>query len=239
MSKPYKHIAELYAHLMKFISYDEWAEYYMILAEEVPISTKVLELAAGNCKMAAYLKVKYPDMIASDLSIDMLKQCSQDDLLKVCCDMRDLPFKAKFGLIISAFDSVNYLMSKAALNDLFKGIKNLLTDDGIFTFDISLERNSLKNIKYLNRKGSLQGMKYIQKSEYDKKNRIHTNRFTLMFKDGSVVEEVHRQKIYPVEVYFEILEDNGLYVKQCYEAFTLDNVNRRSDRAQFIVSKRR
>jgi len=238
MSKPYKHIAELYAHLMKFISYDEWAEYYLTITGKIPVDVKVLELASGNCKMAAYLRVHYPDLIATDLSIDMLKQAGKKDLLKVCCDMSVLPFKGNFGLIFCAFDSVNYLLTKTALNKMFRGIKNLLTDDGIFTFDVSLERNSIKNIKYLNRRGFFGTMKYIQKSDYDKRTRIHTNRFTLMFKDGSVVEEIHRQKIYPLEMYFELLENNGLYVRNCYEAFTIDDINDKADRAQFVVSKR-
>lgn len=239
MSKPYNHIAELYAYLMKFIEYDEWAEYYILLSEGIEPTVNVLELASGNCKMAAYLKVHFPNLIVTDYSIAMLMQANQKELTKVCCDMRALPFKNKFGLIISAFDSVNYLITKTSLNQLFRGVKDLLTDDGIFTFDVSLERNSVKNIKYLNRKGIFQGIKYLQKSEYDKENRIHMNKFTLTFKDGSVIEEVHRQKIYPIEVYFEVLENNGLFVKNCYEAFSMEDIDSRSDRAQFIVSKRR
>lgn len=239
MSKPYKYIAELYAHLMKFISYNEWADYYINLTEGIPSTSKVLELAAGNCKMASYLKVNYPDLIVTDISFNMLKQCNDKALSKVCCDMRVLPFNQKFDIIISAFDSINYLVTKTSLDMLFNEIKNLLTDDGIFTFDVSLERNSLKNIKYLNRKGIFEGMKYIQKSEYDKKTRIHSNKFTLMLKDGSVIEEVHKQKIYPVETYFRIIEDNGLFVKHCYEAFSMDDINDKADRAQFVVQKRR
>lgn len=239
MLKPYKYIAELYAHLMKFISYNEWADYYIILTEDLPSTAKVLELAAGNCKMASFLKVSYQNLIVTDISSDMLRQCNEKDMMKVCCDMRALPFNQKFDIIISAFDSINYLVTKTSLDMLFNEIKNLLTDDGIFTFDVSLERNSIKNIKYLNRKGVFEGIKYIQKSEYDKKTRIHSNKFTLMLKDGSVIEEVHKQKIYPVETYFRIIEDNGLFVKHCYEAFSMDDINDKADRAQFVVQKRR
>lgn len=238
MSRPYKHIAELYSHLMKFIDYSEWAEYYLQLSDGINAEEGVLELAAGNCKMASYLKVHYPGLIATDISADMLMQAADKDLRLVCCDMRYLPFKTRFGLIISAFDSINYLTTKTSLNQLFRGIKKLLTDSGIFTFDVSLEKNSIKNIKYLNRKGNFKGMKYIQKSEYDRDSRIHLNQFTLMLSDGRIIKETHRQKIYPLETYFGIIEDNGLYVKHCYDAFSFDDVNAKSDRAQFVISKR-
>jgi cyclopropane fatty-acyl-phospholipid synthase-like methyltransferase len=151
--------------------------------------------------------------------------------------MRSLPFKAKFDLIVSAFDSINYLTNKKDLSDFFDNLKNNLSDDGIFTFDISLESNSLKYVKNLNRTGYYKGIEYMQTSRYNRHERTHYNEFKLKLKDGSEVYEKHKQKIYSLESFFDLLDKNGYIVKECFTAFSLDNAHENSERAQFIIKK--
>ncbi len=47
--------------------------------------------------------------------------------------------------------------------------------------------------------------------------------------------EKHRQKIYPFEEYFMFIEKAGLYVSECFNAFTFDNGNAECERVQFVV----
>jgi len=53
---------------------------------------KVLELAGGNCNLAAHLKTHYTNILVSDSSIEMIKKFIDPGLNKVCCDMTQLPF---------------------------------------------------------------------------------------------------------------------------------------------------
>ena len=236
--KPYSTVAKIYSHLMRAIDYEDWAEYIFAINDHKKIENEyILEIASGDCKLAGYLLQYFPNMILSDLSKQMLTVSNNNPNFKICCDMTKLPFKYKFPLIFSAFDSVNYLLTQAELNNLFSNIRNVLTDDGIFTFDVSLEKNSIKNERRLNRKGKVNGIKYLQKSKYDNAAKIHYNYFQIFLENGETIEEVHKQKVYEFFDYFSVIENNGLYVENCYDSFSFDDADEDCERVQFVVKK--
>lgn len=47
--------------------------------------------------------------------------------------------------------------------------------------------------------------------------------------------ENHRQKIYPFEEYFRAIDKAGLYVAECFDAFTFNKANAECERVQFVV----
>lgn len=236
--KPYTTVAKIYSHLMRAIDYEDWAEYIFAINDNKKIEKEfTLEIASGDCRLAGYLKQYFPNMILTDISKYMLAASGNNFNFRVSCDMTKLPFKNKFPLIISAFDSINYLLTQTELNDLFRGIRNVLTDDGIFTFDVSLEKNSIKNERRLNRKGKVNGIKYVQKSKYDNAGKIHYNYFQIFLENGEIIEEVHKQKVYEFFDYFSIIENNGLYVENCYDSFSFDDADEDCERVQFVVKK--
>lgn len=237
-SKIYSQLPQIYGYIMRKIDYNIWAEYiYSIVNEYLTKKPKILELAAGNCSLAKYFSEFYPQITASDISINMLKENPSITLPKVCCDMTRLPFKSKFDLIYCAFDSVNYLMTRKKLLELFREAYFLLNQNGIFTFDVSLERNSLLHTKMPERKGMYNGIRFKQISEYDKLKRIHKNIFEIKLKSGEIYTESHKQKIYPFETYFELIELAGLFTVECLKAFSFDSGTAESERVQFIVKR--
>jgi len=236
--KLYSVIAPIYPKLMNHVNYKLWADYYKdILKVKLTKNSNILELASGNCELSRYIRKYFPSIILTDISIEMLKISEKNNLKKVCCDMTALPFQCKFDAVISAFDSVNYLLTKKSLEKLFKGVYALLGDNGIFTFDVSLEKNSLKSERFLNRKGNYNNIKYIQRSKFDSEKRIHFNKFELTFPDGRVEKEIHRQRIYPVEIYFELLSNCGFIIQNCYDAFSFNDADEKSIRVQFVTIK--
>lgn len=237
--KIYTDVSNIYDHIMRKVRYDYWADYiYAISSDYVGDKPKVLELASGNCHLARFLSTYYPKLIASDMSHAMLKKNSKTDLQKVCCDMTMIPFNTKFDLIVSAFDSVNYLVTKKNLLAHFNEICRTLSGNGIFTFDVSLEKNSFRHIKDPIRKGSYKGVKYQQETDYDSTKNIHRNVFYITYSNGNVFKEVHIQKIYSFETYFDLMDSAGLAVKECYDAFTFKNGSANSPRVQFIAVKK-
>lgn len=225
---------------MKSIDYKKWANYIYDLSIELEKSElTALELAAGTANVSSHLANKFSSLVISDRSIEMLKQVQGTGTSKVCCDMTAIPFKQKFDYVYSTFDSVNYLLTKEKFCLMLGEVFRVLDDGGIFTFDVSLEKNSVRYQKYLNRKGKFKGIKYRQESKFDPKQRVHINYFEITFADGKKVEEVHKQKIYEFEEYFEFVDESGFYVSKCLEAFSWNNANRNSERAQFILKKKR
>ncbi len=232
----YSKLPIIYNSVMNKVRYDRWSEYLLAVADSyVNSNAEVLEIAGGNCSFAAYFIEYFPNLIVTDKSFNMLAS-SKLKVPKVCCDMTSLPFKSKFDLVYSTFDSVNYLTNKKSLQKLFRGIKSILKDEGIFTFDVSLEKNSLLHIETPVRKGSCSGISFIHKTSYNKKSRIHKNIFKIKI-DDDIFTEVHRQKIYPFELYFDLINSAGLYVAECMETFSFINADADSERVQFIVKK--
>ena len=236
-AKTYSTIAEIYPHMMRSIDYKQWADYILELSGELEIKKPfALELAAGTCSLSKFLWKKMK-LISSDYSHPMLRK-GEETLQRVCCDMTLLPFKNKFDFIFSTFDSVNYLATKEKFLKYLRTASGCLKDEGLFLFDVSLENNSKKFERYLNRRGKVNGITYQQRSLYNPSSRIHYNHFHLTFDDGRTVEEMHKQKIYRFEEYFDFIDKSDFYVHKCYKAFTFKNADPETERAQFILKKK-
>ena len=236
--KIYDKLPAIYEYLMRKVSYQTWAHYLdSLVSEHLSSRCRVLELAAGNCKLANYLVNYYPGIIATDLSKNMLSSDKKNRMIKVCCDMSSLPFKKHFDLVYSTFDSVNYLRSRKSLLKMFKEVAGILNEDGIFTFDASMERNSLIHSKVPERKGVYKGVEFLQKSEYNPVTRVHTNTFKMKLKNGEEYSEIHKQKIFAFETYFDLLDRAGFYVIKCYDSFTYRDGSPDSERLQFLAKK--
>jgi len=237
IKKNYSSLAGFYDVLMKNIDYSLWAKYIIDITREYKISVEtVLEIGGGNGKLAKALCRKFPEYYLSEKSFHFLEK-SQFKKDKICCDMTALPFKQKFDLVLAAFDTVNYLSSKKSVGELFAGVNAILNDEGVFTFDVSLEKNSLAH-----RNGKRKSYKYLDKkidhfSIYNEQKRIHTNEF-IFFKEGKVIEkEIHKQKIFPFDFYLEQVDKSNFYIVDCLEAFGFNKAKPSSKRVQFILKK--
>ena len=239
-AKSYSQLAPVYNHMMRFIDYKMWAKYIYDLSKTVSKKKKyAIELACGSGTLTKMLYKKYSFYVASDLSIPMLEQVPSAVKEKVCCNINSIPFKKKFGFAFSTFDSVNYLLTKKSFIKMLNDVADTLLDDGVFTFDVSLEKNSLKHLKYLNRQGIVKGIKYIQRSIYDPKTRVHSNHFEILLANGKKVKEIHKQKIYLFDDYFSMIDKSPFYVHACYNAFSFINANASTERAQFVLRKKK
>ncbi|MHB9039798.1 MAG: methyltransferase domain-containing protein [Melioribacteraceae bacterium] len=236
--KTYSAIAEIYTHMMRSIDYKEWADYIHQISKEIKKKKiSVLELAGGTGAISKILQKKM-NIVSTDLSLNMLKQNGDKSFPKVCCDMTCLPFKNKYDFIFSTFDSVNYLNTKEKFIRYLENASRCIDDGGLLAFDVSLENNSKKFEKYLNRRGKVNGITFRQRSLYNPATRIHYNHFELTLANGQKVEEIHKQKIYRFEEYFDFIDKSDFYVHKCYKAFTFKNADAETERAQFILKKK-
>lgn len=235
----YNFTADIYNDLMKHVRYDLWASYLNKLLKKYSRPfPKLLEIGSGNGKLANYLIKKYPDYIISDLSVKMLKNIRDKSLNSIVLNITSIPFKCKFDAIIAAFDTINYLTTKSELKKAFNSVYTVLNDDGIFLFDISTEKNSLRPASAFERKGRVGSIIYVQKSNYDEVKRIHVNEFSFYKNNKIFAKEIHKQKIYLVEEIFELLDKSKLTVQSCYDFLSFNSFNKKSDRIQFVVRKK-
>ena len=236
-SDPYKIVSNIYDHLMKKLSYQDWANYISDIKTVFKDDSKsYLELACGTGKLRSFLKHIFDDIVMLDISDSMLQKVPSE-CKRVCASMTRMPFKNEFDFIYSTFDSINYITDEEEILKYFYEVRNILSKDGVFTFDASLEKNSLKNSKRLNRSGMYKGIAYKQTSEYNKSRKLHTNQFRLELDNGEIINEVHTQKIYDFDFYFDVSDLAGLNVIGCYESFTFEDASPENERVQFIMKK--
>ena len=191
--KPYDKLSEVYNGLMKRVDYYNWSNYILEIAEEnIENGANILELASGNCKMAEIISKKYKNYIATDISRSMLKSANENKINKICCSMTDLPLKTKFQFIFSAFDSVNYILSKKLVLKFFNEIYLRLSDKGIFTFDASLENNSLK---FLVEKKSQEFYRFLENVTDFNHVRIYTRVRMVEYEIGHVLVTIANGKM--------------------------------------------
>jgi len=237
IKKNYTSLASFYGVMMKNIDYSLWAEYLVAIAAKytLPVTT-ILEIGSGNGKLAKFLIRKFPNYFLSDKSFLLLAE-SKAKKNKICCDMSSLPFTQHFDFVFAAFDTVNYLTSKANFKKLLTEAASVLIDGGIFTFDVSLEKNSLPHEKGKRNSYLYKTMNIEHLSIYNTKRRIHTNEFTF-FKEGKIVaKEIHKQKIFPFEFYLKEIDKSSFYIVDCLEAFGFNKGKAASKRVQFILKK--
>ncbi|GIK60875.1 MAG: class I SAM-dependent methyltransferase [Ignavibacteriota bacterium] len=236
--KPYDKVSVIFDTLMKKLDYESWSNYISAIADNyINKDAKILELGAGSCKIAEFIFASYKNYIASDISFAMLNSANKNNFIKVCCDMTALPFKSKYDFIFSSFDCVNYILKLRSLYKLFTEIFRLLKRNGVFTFDVSLENNSLDFVIGKTIEGQSNGYTFQRKSKYNKQKRIHSNHFYITDEFGNEFHEVHKEKIYKIDTFFKLADKAGLSIDACYDCFTFDDVKRKSQRAQFVMRK--
>lgn len=237
IKKNYSSLAVFYPVLMRNIDYSLWAKYLLEITGRYNLNVNsVLELGGGNGKLAKILSRKIPNYFLSDKSQFLLER-SKIQKNKIVCDMIALPFRKHFDFVFAAFDTVNYLTSKKGFTDLLSVVSTVLKEDGSFTFDVSLEKNSLPHRSGEKKSYNHLDKKIIHQSTYNEAKRIHINEFSF-YQNGKLIEkEIHKQKIFPFDFYLKEIEKSNFYIVDCLEAFGFRRGKPDSKRVQFILKK--
>jgi len=233
----YTSLASFYGTLMKSVDYVSWASYIKQIISSYHLHhSTLLEVGGGNGKLASASRIKYKRYILTEYSQPFLASSTFQGE-KVCCDMKELPFKAKFDLIIAAFDTVNYLRSQKEFSNFLHEAFSALQPHGALLFDVSLERNSMshtlpkiKTYKHLNK-----SVEHV--SEYLVKLKTHVNTFTFSENGNMISKEVHKQKIFAFDTILKLIDKNNFYIADCLEAFGFKKGSLNSKRVQFILKK--
>ena len=84
--KPYDKVSVIFDTLMKKLDYESWSNYILEIAVVyIKDDSKVLELGAGNCKIAEFISARYKNYYATDISLSMLKSSKSSNFKKICC----------------------------------------------------------------------------------------------------------------------------------------------------------
>lgn len=137
----YTSFARVYDMFMDNVPYEVWGRYIVEKLRANGIdSGYVVDLGCGTGKLTTLLADAGYDMIGIDNSFDMLDMALEredDRILYLMQDMREFEPGEKVSAVVSACDSINYILEPEDLQAVFFCVSESLKEGGIFIFDIN------------------------------------------------------------------------------------------------------
>jgi SAM-dependent methyltransferase len=242
-------IAPYYDELMHNVPYDFWVRYVQELMDRYRLRVKsVLDLACGTGNVAMRLAQLGYDVWGVDISAPMIaeaKRKARQAGLNIHYEVQDaaqLELPTQFDLVLSLFDSLNYILSPENLQEAFRRVYAHLRSGGAVIFDVNTEYALREGLFDQDNLGSRRRLLYRWKSRYDEETRICTveMEFWLRNEAGEVVQhfvEVHRQRAYGLDELHTMLRNAGFDYARAFHAYTLRPPNATTDRAFFVATK--
>ncbi|MFW5984999.1 MAG: class I SAM-dependent DNA methyltransferase [Halanaerobiaceae bacterium] len=244
--KSYTHsFAQIYDKVMSTVPYDLWYRYIQeLLSHYNREPQSVLDLACGTGNMTLKFAGGEKTVVGLDGSSEMLNvarrkaEKQQKEVSFVESDLRDFDFSRKFDLVFSVFDSLNYILSLDDLKKVFANVEAVLTDDGVFIFDM----NTLHRLMSIEPGTAMfTGDDYTciweDKINEKEKKWIVELKIELEGKNNGHFEERHEETSYPLFDIEKILAEVGLFTAKRYKAFTFSKGGEKDNRVYFVVFK--
>lgn len=141
----YNDFAKVYDRFQE-IDYDEFVDFYKNIFKENNLTPEtIIDLGCGSGEISLRMAKCGYNTVGIDISEDMLA-IAQDkaveqklDVLFLNQDMTEFEFPKKVGAVISTLDCINYLTDYEDLTQAFERVSEVLSDDGLFIFDINSE----------------------------------------------------------------------------------------------------
>ena len=266
----YTDFASVYDTFMDETPYEEWAEFIHELIKEYGISevfgrdlqgencsdkqkvlaserNLVLDLGCGTGTLTELLYRRGYDMIGVDYSQDMLniamekKAESGSDILYLCQDMRELDLYSTVGTVISACDSVNYLLEAEEVEETFRRVNNYLYPGGIFIFDFNTVYKYEQIIGDTTIAENRENCSFIWENYYHEEERINEYDLTIFVQEKEELfrrfSETHYQRGYTLDEMKALVEKAGLRFMKAIDADTHEEPDEFSERIYIIAGE--
>ena len=268
LQPPYAALAAHYDTVMEHVDYPAWSRHlrglWRVARGRAARPRRVLELAAGTCRLATYPLFPEAFTVHTDLSPYMLRAAvparpgepllrAQNNAppIRAACDARHLPFRGAaeddsgqnggvgFDLVVMVYDSLNYLTRPEDVRRVFDEARRVLAPGGVFLFDVTTAACSRRWFADTLDFQETAAGSVVRASRYDARSRTQLNLFTFFTAgpDGRYdrTEEVHRQRIWPAAFLKKTARAAGFSVRACLADFTLKPGTDRHDRLHFIL----
>ncbi len=221
---PYSAFAEFYEIYMKHVDYNAWSDFIIRRFEEItgnkPIS--ILEIACGTAAVSRILKDKDYNVEACDIVPEMLDiaRYLNRDLKLFQADMTNYSLTKNYDLIISLFDSVNYILNKKSFELMLRQTYENLSDKGVYIFDISTFYNSTENFdgyinvednkeNFLLHRAEFLSKYYTQETELN----LFSQKFNIFVRD----DEIHEQKVWMTKEIIDMINNSDFTLYGIYD----------------------
>jgi len=247
----YTKLADIYDTVMEDVNYELWADFIdAIILKHHPNPKTILELACGTGSLSLFLdELECYDITATDKSPKMIEKAHQKNEAMRCnvefevMDFLDIDIDRTFDIIVSIFDSINYLQTSDEVLRFLKGIKKVLKPESLLIFDFTTPKNSIQAIDYLNNEEGYteDNHRFFRQSTYDANQQIHKNEFKIekLADDQETVlqqfRETHLQKIYTLQQMLDIIDQTAYNIVAKYSGFDFEEADEQSLRITMVL----
>ena len=201
-------------------------------------------MACGTGNLSYYLAKSRYDLTCFDISSEMLsiaynKLNSFKNVKLLNQNMIDFKLNKKFDAIISICDSINYIIDKEDLLNVFKNVKKHLNEGGVFIFDINSYyklKNIIGNNTFVEDRDKIY---YIWQNYFDSNSNIVEFYLTFFVSNENKkyirFDEEHFQKAYHTDEIIELLKIASFSEIYCFDGFTFNPLKEESERIYFVA----
>lgn len=217
----YQEFAYYYDSLMDPQFYDD----YMAFLDDHIQFKKAIELGCGTGEMTFRLLTEGKDVIATDLSDDMLEVMAEKAEAKGVhlpmfrMDMCDFEIDGEMDAVLCFCDSLNYIIEKKDVLKVFENSHRALKKGGYFVFDV----NSLYKCNVILKDYVEENADDDFSFHWDVKSDGHgdiVHHVIIEDKENNeTVDEIHHQRSYALEDYTELLKQAGFSHVDVYSDF--------------------
>ena len=199
----------------------------------------VLDLCCGQGRHALILAKKGYFVIGADLSRTMLesakfKTAKHESARFVQADMRHLPLKESFDLVLNLFTSFGYFETDHENRSVFDQFRNVLKKEGRFVFDYLNPDHVIDNLVSCQKErvGNLQieQERYIEGGRVEKKIRLRRNDRERVFYESV--------KMYQPQEIFDMMTEASLDIQHVFGDYQGAEFKYDSPRLVIIGSRR-
>ncbi|MBC7289375.1 MAG: class I SAM-dependent methyltransferase [Armatimonadetes bacterium] len=237
-------VAEHYDYLMRFVPYSGWVDYVeRLMAHHGIRARRVLDLCCGTGKVGSEFSRRGYQAVGVDLSPQMARHCrfQNPPLPAAVMDARKLGLRqASIELVVSLYDSLNYILEPAGLQECFNRVRLALVPGGWFIFDMNTAYALANRLFDNSNRGSGDILEYTWRSHWDPATRICRVDMDFFWRgpDGpKQYKEVHYQRAYSEDELVEMLRAAGFGQPYIYHAYTLKPPNKWTDRIYVLAQR--
>lgn len=245
----YTSFASVYDTFMDNVPYKDWADKVTQILVNAGIKDGlILELGCGTGSMTEEMASRGYDMIGVDYSEEMLeiamkkREENGHDILYLHQDMREFELYGTVKAVISICDSMNYILEKDDLQEVFRLVNNYLDPGGLFLFDLNTVYKYETLLADNNFSENAPGCSFIWDNYFDAQSGVNEYELTIFVEQSSRLyekfEEIHYQKAYQIDDIKEMLKLAGMEFLDVFEAYTDEKPGPKSERILFLAREK-
>ncbi|OTN76216.1 methyltransferase [Enterococcus sp. 8G7_MSG3316] len=240
----YETFAFVYDEVMDSSLYKKWLDFS---CRHLGERKQIMELACGTGALAVeFAKAGY-QVTGLDLSEEMLMIASQRaqeedvNIQFVEGDMLDLVDVGHYEAITCYSDSLCYMEDEHSVQQVFDGVFESLTEDGVFLFDVHSTYQIDEVFPDYSYHYQTDDFAFLWESyQGEVEHSIeHFLTFFVQEENGQFnrLDELHQERTYPLDTYVRMLENAGFSSVTCYADFIDVAPNEKSRRWFFVCHK--